>query len=283
MARTVLHIGAHKTATTYLQKKLAINRELLASRGVHYDPLDVFRKNFTFHLHELSRQATPYLEELRGLIGRQDVLLSDENIIGVPGDLVRSGVYYAHAHERVGEVCGLLKTDRPEIFMAMREYSTFIVSMYSEYIRHREFIDFPEYFELYKASNFSWIKVMDDIVSAAPNATIYLWDFANFRAAEPEVLSKMVGFDSAVMEAPEGPVRESFSEPAMRAFRALSEVLSHREMKKLIGPIARSLPKGEMHAAFSPMAPDLIETLKAQYKADFETIRTRFPKITVIG
>ena len=47
MPRILLHIGAHKTATSYMQKKLALNVDLLARRGIHYDPLEVFRKGFT--------------------------------------------------------------------------------------------------------------------------------------------------------------------------------------------------------------------------------------------
>lgn len=36
MGRLILHIGAHKTATSYIQDVLALNEDLLASRGVIY-------------------------------------------------------------------------------------------------------------------------------------------------------------------------------------------------------------------------------------------------------
>lgn len=36
MGRLILHIGAHKTATSYIQDVLALNEDLLASRGVVY-------------------------------------------------------------------------------------------------------------------------------------------------------------------------------------------------------------------------------------------------------
>ncbi len=36
MARLILHIGAHKTATTFLQRSFHRNRSLLAAHGIHY-------------------------------------------------------------------------------------------------------------------------------------------------------------------------------------------------------------------------------------------------------
>lgn len=283
MPRTVLHIGAHKTATTYMQKKLAINIEALAAHGIHYDPLDTLRKNFTSALLNIHRANGEFIEDLKARTKRQDVLISEENISGVPGDLVRNGVYYATINERLKIVCKLLEIDSPEIFMSMREYSSFIVSMYSEYIRHREFIHFAEYFELYKKSGFSWVKLVADIVDAVPNAKIHVWDFSKFRDIETQVFAGLLGRDPGFLENPEGPVRESFSEKAMQVFEALSGILTHREMKSLITPVARALPRSADYKAFEPMEPATAAALKQQYIQDLASISAKFPQVEFIG
>ena len=281
MPRMIMHIGAHKTATSYMQKKLAQNIELLARRNIHYDPLDTIRKEFTPILND--RQAAPsdWVFELRSTAKSMNVIISEENIMGVPGDIVREGHYYVWAQPRLKRACRLLDVETPEIFLAVREYAGFTVSMYSEYIRHRQFLKFADYLQIYEKSNFSWLRVIEDIFTAVPGAKLSVWDFGNFRKIEKQVFQAILGFDPDILQSPEGPVRESFSEVAVRAFEALSGALSHAEMKKLIN--ARNLPKGADYPAFDPHQPETKELMKAQFKADVAAIRERFPQVAFIG
>jgi hypothetical protein len=283
MPRMILHIGAHKTATSYMQKKLALNVDLLNRRNIHYDPLDIFRKEFTPLLNEGVTRETEWVRELRGTARAMNVLVSEENIMGVPGDLVRDGDYYVRARARLARACQLLGTETPELFLALREYSGFTVSMYSEYIRHQKFLKFEDYLEIYDKTGFSWLRVIEDIFASLPGARLTVWDFGNFRTLEKPVFEAMLGFDPDIFQNPEGPVRESFSEVAVRAFEALSGALTHAEMKKLINPIARNLPKGADYPAFDPHLPETKERMKAQYKADLAAIPTRFPSVRIIA
>jgi hypothetical protein len=283
MPRMIMHIGAHKTATSYMQKKLALNVDLLNRRNIHYDPLDIFRKEFTRLLNEGVTRESEWIRELRGTARGMNVLVSEENIMGVPGDLVREGQYYIRARDRLARACQLLGNSTPEIYLALREYSGFTVSMYSEYIRHREFLKFENYLEIYEKSGFSWVRIIEDIVAAVPDAKLSVWDFGNFRKTEKAVFQSMLGFDPDIFHNPEGPVRESFSDVAVRAFGALSGALSHAEMKKLINPIARSLPKGDQYPAFDPHQQETKEEMRAQFRADLATIAKRFPQVAFIG
>lgn len=283
MPRMILHIGAHKTATSYMQKKLAQNIDLLATRNVHYEPLDVMRKEFTPFLNDTAPAESDWLDALRKTSGTMNLLLSEENIMGVPGDIVREGHYYVSAQQRLGRTCQMLDAEAPEIYLGLRDYAGFTVSMYSEYIRHRQFLKFTDYLDIYEKSDFSWIRVIEDVFAAVPSAKLTIWDFANFRRIESEVFSSMLGFDAGALASPEGPVRESFSDAAVRAFAALSGALTHGEMKKLINPIARNLPKGADHPAYDPLDPEAKERMRAQYKADLATIAERFPTVGIIG
>ncbi len=131
-------------------------------------------------------------------------------------------------------------------------------------------------------SEFSWVKVVGDIVAALPDAKVRIWDFAKFRMLEGRVFSLMLGQDAGFLKAPEGPVRESFSDAAMRSYAALSAVLSHQELKNLINPISRALPKGETFKAFNPLAEETAAVLKEQYRRDLGTIAEKFPSIEFI-
>ncbi|MDO6962698.1 hypothetical protein [Rhizobium alvei] len=282
MTRSVLHIGAHKTATTYMQAKLALNVDLLAERGIRYDPLAKFRKNFTSILNDPELREKAYLKRLRASISSQDVIMSDENMLGSPGNLVRSGVFYAQAKTRIRKVCRLTGVVNPEIFLALRDYAGFVVSMYSEYIRHREFMKFADFLELYQKSEFSWLTVISDVVEAAPTARLFLWDFSSFRTLENTIFSQMIGFDASELQTPDGPVRESFSAPAMDVFETLAEILPAEEVRKTIGPVSRILPKGDLYKAFDPLSADMTASLKDAYRKDLEEISVRFPNVVFI-
>ena len=47
MTRTVLHVGPHKTGTTYLQQSLALNREKLLAAGIYY-PSELVGQDITW-------------------------------------------------------------------------------------------------------------------------------------------------------------------------------------------------------------------------------------------
>jgi len=283
MPRTILHIGAHKTATSYMQKKLALNVDLLRRRNIHYEPLDVFRKEFTRLLNSQRRVESEYVDELNEKAKTMTLLLSEENILGVPGDIIRKGRPYKSARERLERTSAFLRRpQKPAVFLSLREYSGFMVSMYSEYIRHREFVPFREYRALFEDSGFNWISLIEDVLAALPDAQLHIWDFADFRKIEKNVFEAMLGFDPDIFQNPEGPVRESFSDVAVRAFEALGTVIDHKDFKKLMGPISRQFPKGENYKAFDPIEPEAKVMLRARYQADLATISERWPDVTVI-
>jgi hypothetical protein len=282
MPRVLLHIGAHKTATSYMQKKLALNVDLMARRGIHYDPLETFRPSFTPLLNEETTRENDFVKLLNGKAKTMALLISEENIMGVPGDLPREGKYYIRARQRLARTAELFHADEPEIFLSLREYAGFAVSMYSEYIRHQRFLSFADYRQKFEASDFSWLSIVDDIHAAIPGAKLTLWDFGDFRRIEKTVFQAMLGFDPAIFEEPEGPVRESFSAAAVNAFEALSGVLAHEDMKKLIKPITRNLPKGAHYPAFDPIDDETKAALKLRYKADLNAISTKYPGITFL-
>lgn len=279
MTRTILHIGAHKTATTYLQKKLALNQTVLEKHNILYLPLDELRKNVTGGLHDRSKLNEETLSAIRQAVRTRTVILSDENIAGMPGDLVRSGTFYPSIGERARQVCDIININGPDVYFALREYSAFLVSMYCEYLRHNDFMPFEDYHALYRKSGFSWRKVIADILAALPGARLTVWDFGEFRSKENLILSDMLGFEATGFAAPEKQLRASFSQMMMTSLVALRPSLSAADLKRVLPFLARAFPKGDEYPAYSPIAPAGVTAMEAAYAADLARIRQDFPKI----
>jgi hypothetical protein len=121
MPRTVLHVGAHKTATTYLQSKLALNGDLLARQGVRYDRLDEFREKCTRMLNHPTEGDRDFVAGLKASMKDKTVVISDENLIGMSTDLVRSGSCYPKARDRLAALGKILDLSAPDVFLAMRD------------------------------------------------------------------------------------------------------------------------------------------------------------------
>jgi hypothetical protein len=95
--RVYLHVGAPKTGTTYLQDRLALNRNELGRHGVHY-PLGLHASQFTAALDLIERSWGGQLEAARGdwdklmdRVRRHDgtVIVSHEILAGAKPEQVR--------------------------------------------------------------------------------------------------------------------------------------------------------------------------------------------------
>src|SRR5262245_41759765 len=87
-----LHLGAHKTATTYIQAELSHNADVLAVHGTAYVPMRAFRVWRRSLLRPgarfLGSQQVKFDHRLREWDPAQSetCIISDENMIGTCGD-----------------------------------------------------------------------------------------------------------------------------------------------------------------------------------------------------
>ncbi len=280
MARTALHIGAHKTATTFMQRTFAQNQAFLAEKGVYYLPLDELRRNFTVMINNNAESdiARALIEASR----KQDVLISDENIAGVPADLMRSGTYYPNIGQRVARAIAILGHPRPEIFFGLREYAAFTVSMYCEFLRHRDFMLFEDYFQIFRKSAFTWETPVAQILKSAPQATLTVWDFTHFRERQQAIMSTLAGVDAGQMESPSNPVRESFSATTIMALEQLFKVMPQDHVKRALQPMARAFPRGAEFPAYDPLSPAIHAELAQRYREDLASIARKYPQVRFI-
>lgn len=277
MPRTVLHVGAHKTATTFLQRTLTNNIDLLKAANVHYLPLDVLRKNFTNHIND--SQRTEIGADLVARIGRQDVLISDENLSGAPADLVRNGTYYPNVGKRIEALLDAIRTRDVEVVFAVREYAAFHVSMYCEYLRHRDFMKFGEYHALFGKSKFNWNDVVADLVALVPQERLTIIDFSDFRNKQNAVLQLLSGLPGDRFALPTEQVRESFSSMTVQALETLSTIMRPDEVRKAVNGLSRAYSKSDGYAAYDPMSADEKAACKTRYADDLAAMKARFSKV----
>ena len=174
MKKLYLHIGAHKAASTTIQKNLIENRELLLERdGVRFlSRHDLSNSSFIEHFKNLSRrkglQESEYrksLEVARSSIvetvnefNEEEIFISWEGIFGHSALDIYEGIY-THV-ERVAESLVYI-ADKIDIkvLLIVRRQDEFIESCYLQQVKERRTITFDEFTDKININNISWYEI----------------------------------------------------------------------------------------------------------------------------
>src|SRR3569623_1136311 len=184
-----VHVGAHKTATTYLQSILKSNLRSLNANGVGYLPLKECRQLLTgtlmkheprtFEIEQLWHSFFPY-EHPAGITG---LVISDENILGTCGEFADTGTLYPNVTARLRRLRELLAPHEVHLFFSIRRYAAFLAAAYCESLRHRRgYTSFDEYWNRVKIGQFRWPTIFFRMQEALQPASVTLWRYEDFRA-----------------------------------------------------------------------------------------------------
>ncbi len=144
MPRYVVHIGPHKTGTTYIQSRLAAARDYLRSAGVVYPA--TWRASHTVHSHLrlFERIRHRQLDELRREFVEQ--ALDDDALVLLSSE----DLQYLDAQE-IRILADLLATPNVTIAYYCRRWSELLPSCWQERVKHGSDQPLPEFLLLLTA------------------------------------------------------------------------------------------------------------------------------------
>lgn len=290
MGQIRLYLGAHKTATTHLQGVLMANRAVLAAQGVTLSsPQDVRKEWLPLYFQAVrtfgeNGKIPPRLNgPLRASMPEAgDWILTEENIIGVPIELLNQPGIYPNAARRLATLKALFADSEITLHFSLRSYDTFWRSMYSEIVRNRGFLPWEEFYQPAAFAARSWVDTVTAFASVLPEAAITLWRFEDFRAVMPQALAELSGqTEVAPLMAAYKPeaTRPSLSQKAMDILAELAPAIGRAEALRLTERINDHYAVAKGHAPFDPFDAETAARMKADYEGDIATIRQKFPAI----
>lgn len=197
-----LHLGAHKTASTHLQKSLDKNAALLKENDVrYYGPKYLRHKDHAFlDLFGLrpdgvstgDRNGPAQIEWLAK--GARRVVLSDENILGPVFDRLNPGVLYPQADIRVESFVNAIGDHPVSLFLATREPSSWVASLYSQRVVGGETRSFRKFVGTNKPCALRWSNLVDRLRKVTSLSGIFLWRKEDYPEVAAPVLRRMVGW-----------------------------------------------------------------------------------------
>ncbi len=273
-----LHLGAHKTATTYLQQILATHKEVLLKNGVLYLPLAQTRVSLSKQIIALSKASRnisslkscrkTILDELnsKGLEGCHTVLISDENLMGSPRRFKEGTVYnsipdnWKHVHEELGP--------NIKVSFSIREYPGFLTSIYSEILRRNYYFPFEIISDFYGKYPSLWSDVHQGLSTAFGAQNVTLWDFKDTIAHPYKVIAMLAGV-KVPLKIVSTPVRESLSKKAIEFIRDFQQLPGKSLPPNLVTEVGKRLyPLAEHPEKFDPFGADERAALLAHYQAE---------------
>ncbi|NYS26793.1 hypothetical protein HUK65_17645 [Rhodobacteraceae bacterium 2376] len=275
--RISLHLGAHKTASTYLQGILSRNAGRLGRRGHACFGPDRLRADLRLPSLGPGRRLqgagfAPLAAALaqEAAAGRA-LLLSEENLIGTtrPGSIGRGAQLYPLAGDRLDRLLRGLQVQEAQLYLAVRSPLPFLVSAFGQQLMAGKLTDFDSYCAGVDPLALRWSELVARLVAVPRVAGITLWRHEDHAAVLPDVLARMFGPQTAAtLRLPD---RATHAGPSARAIDAAMATLRAdpgAAPRKVMRQAMKRWPKSADHPGPMPFDAATLAGATAAYGAD---------------
>ncbi|MEM5519752.1 hypothetical protein [Sulfitobacter sp. AS59] len=204
----ILHVGAHRTATTSFQRYLRDNSDAIAaSKTGIWGPLRT-RKGLFSGIFPGPKMQGRSPERVKGRVALQlararengvaRLLVSEENMIGSSRHCVRTGVLFPAAGDRMARYCAAFDGNITRIILNIRSPETWWSSAAAYAISRGHGVPSPSKLDKIAASQRSWRDVITDLACAVPNAEIKVATFEEYAGRPDALLAEATGVAAPV-------------------------------------------------------------------------------------
>lgn len=244
------HVGAHKTATTYIQSRLRSNKQRLRNEGITFVDLWAKREEEANYRKTLKaalegdqadeRKAAQASRQLREIVSNATsseqsvVLMSYENVLG-DFDLTKNGVPYPHAEQAVDHIVQAFPDSDVKIFFAFRSLDRFLESGYVQRVCTRlETRKFREYVDQVDTDSLSWIPVVQAMASTVGHENVVAWGYEDFVANEHPVWNALLCRDdaNAALVSPAKKTNNSLSSKGLKYMRGINRLATAADARR---------------------------------------------------
>jgi hypothetical protein len=275
--KIAIHLGAHKTATTYLQIAFEAIRNsgsgdylgLLTPKGCRS------MAGLSFHTFGRSSEEIDDIvsrsrqclhdwlcSELRR--GASRLLISEEQILGSSRLNITSELLYPGLVDRLLCIPETWQCCDLSLFLAVRNYADFFASSYATTVKRGLRLEFSveSRFRLSRLPR-RWTHVVSDVLSCFPSATLHLWRYEDFASVRDRLMWLATGWSDCIVWQELRPMK-SLSHEEMEL--VLSSRRGNLTLRKMRGKAARRYP--EPHHRYDPWDPQLRMELDELYRED---------------
>jgi hypothetical protein len=283
-----IHVGLHKTGTTFVQDVLEQNSSNLQKYGALFLRRDLFRSE----IRSLVDSAAPgdfarlhfacqRLHELSQGFGR--IIISEENMLGRLRDLLATPVY-PELERRLAKWKTVLEGFDVKIFISTRCYAELASSAFAHLVKIGRAPSKSEMLRINQNVVRSYeglvLRVVNCLAEAFPNAPLRVWRYEDFRYHNLHYVGKVAG--STIIAANYSIPRSTRSPSALgvRALQRLETINAPQSFRTVVRKLVLSLDVGLDR--FSLFDQETRVALDALYQRDMTELQLKFPSVTVV-
>ena len=286
---TILHIGAHKTASTHLQKTLEKNRPRLTEAGVAlFGPAQL--REAPFHITKMLRSEEKIAQgALRPVLRRkmgnaERLVITEENLIGGAHhpEHVETGRFYPRAVKRLKRLIKAFALKDIELMLAVRDPCGFFTSAYSQALFGGRLILFDDFLQGRDVTAMQWSELVRRLTTLPKVERVTVWTYEDYAQSLPEILTRMVGPTAETLKAPASVIHAGLSARAHAQFVEWVEEGRPEAPSDLVKEAKALFPKSETEPAYQPFPPQILAESRQAYASDLAQI-AQLPKVEIIG
>ena len=279
--KLIVHVGAHKTASTFVQQILQKNLKSLRANRIDYIPLPKIRSS---NLTQLIRNASNP-QETKKIIRQHTkqnskrIILSEENLIGNAAEVFTKNSLYTGVHKPIKFLSKLYGSRNVTCLLVIRNYATFFPSLYCEFLRHRKkHLSFKNYLQGFNLESFSWINIIDQILAVADKSHLKVCLYEDFAKNKTPIFEHMIGenlegFDLHLEKTP----RSSYREKTIEIADVIATHYSPEDASVLTDSLNRKLIQlYPSEPKFSGFNLETYNLLNDKYHNEIEQLRARY-------
>ncbi|MDX1948884.1 MAG: hypothetical protein SFT90_00085 [Rickettsiales bacterium] len=287
-----LHIGAHKTATTFIQETLEKNISLLENKNIFYCSRLKYTKKLNWNILRRIEGVTGNLQKLDSTQLRKElksfeneyllknkIIISDEEISGSLNLKVTKYLY-----NDVGKYLNFINTElknyKIKIFFCIRNYASFIESAYLQLVKMGVSYSFKSFISKEVLENLSWLSILQNILDSSKNVELVVWDYESFSSDDnfkKKIISK-IAFNidpKSFYLIQDKKINPSYSEEALKIAIAANSILSKKEDKnKVRAFLTKNFSTKQGYNKPSLFSNQEYDLLSLRYKQDIEQIKS---------
>ena len=276
-----LHLGAHKTASTFIQNVLARNAATLRGEGVGIVPHAELRRNVTAKLGRVGdkrrdakrHDAERFLETVLAQPVRR-LILSEENLIGSPHRLEADRALYTAIPRKLCELAPVLAGHDVTVFLSVRALAQFVSAILVECFRTGQYPPaIPDrYLEDWLDGTRNWVDVVADIRNVFPAAPILVWNHGDFFRNQQAVFERMTGVAGLTLDVEGLPRRPTPTGRAIEDFLSLEPKADKHARIKALTEASRRHPRSPDLPVFRLGDDAQAHAFRQRFLADLDAI-----------
>jgi len=204
----ILHLGAHRTASTSFQHYMHANRKVLAARGIGYWGPDVTRDGILTGVIPVAGRSsvTEQLHRARGRIalrlrkaeatGLCQLVVSDENMIGAPRRNLRGSRLYGDIGDRMARFANAFDGRISRVAISVRGQDAWWSSAMAFAVGRGHRVPGPDDLDRLVTVNRHWRDVITDLACAMGGPEIIVLPHEVYAGLPDEKLRQLTGIDS---------------------------------------------------------------------------------------